>query len=225
MHPTVWERVDGRRGPAPSHTRNDVAAAAIELADDGGLPAVSTRRIAQKLGVSQSALYRYVSGRDDVLDLMVDAVAGEIDLDIPLRGKPIDDLTGLATRAKNVHVRYPWLLDFPVEPMRAGPRSIDFLEYALRAMAPVEVPGPVKLQAVAILNTLVQQFARAEIGAGMASQERRVAQALFLHKTAHDGGHPNLAAALEIRDSGLDQPVDLFESVLRRVLEGFLSPD
>lgn len=56
--PTVWERAEGRRGPAPSHSRDDLTAAAIELAGQGGLAAVSTRRIAEKLGVSQSALYR-----------------------------------------------------------------------------------------------------------------------------------------------------------------------
>ncbi|MCJ0906331.1 TetR/AcrR family transcriptional regulator [Rhodococcus sp. ARC_M6] len=224
-HTTVWERSYGKRGPAPAHSRNDVADAAIELANEGGLSAVSTRRIAQKLGVSQSALYRYVAGHDEVFDLMVDAAAGEIDLDVALRGEAIDDLTALAARARSVHVRYPWLLDIPVEAMRVGPRGIDFLEYALRAMAVVEVPGPVKLQAIAVLNTLVQQFARAEVGGGTASQERRISQVMYLHKTAAVGDHPYLAAALHISDPGADQPGDMFEPVVRRVLKGVLTSD
>ncbi|GAB2665064.1 TetR/AcrR family transcriptional regulator [Nocardia goodfellowii] len=223
--PTVWERTEGRRGPAPSHSRDDLTAAAIELADQGGLAAVSTRRIAQKLGVSQSALYRYVSGRDDVLDLMVDFVAGKIDLAVPPSGAVIDDLTALAVRAKAIHVGYPWLLDIPVEPLRVGPHGIAYLEYALRAMANVDVPGPMKLQAIAVLNALVQQFARAELGDRSADRSRRIAQAAYLHKTAHQGDHRFLAAALEVSERGAEAPGAMFELMLRRVLEGLLKPD
>lgn len=224
-HTTVWERSYGKRGPAPTRNRDDVAAAAIELADEGGLPAVSTRRIAQRLGVSQSALYHYVASRDEVFDLIVDAAAGQIDLDVPLGGEAVDDLIALAARAKDVHVRCPWLLDIPVEAMRVGPRGIDFLEYALRAMAAVDVPGSVKLQAIAVLSSLVEQFARAEVGDGNVRQERRIAQAAYLQKAAQKGHHPNLAAAFETSHRHADGSVDVFEGVLRRVLKGLLTPD
>ncbi|MFF7944289.1 TetR/AcrR family transcriptional regulator [Nocardia gamkensis] len=197
---------------------------AIELADRGGLAAVSTRRIAEKLGVSQSALYRYVSSRDDVLDLMVDTAAGEIDLDIPPTGAAINDLTALAIRAKSVYVKYSWLLDIPVEPLRVGPRGIRYLEYALQAMSTVDLPGQVKLQAVAALNALVQQLARAEVGDRTANRSRRIAQAAYLHKTAREGDHPHLAAALETTQHD-DSPDGIFELVVRRALEGLLAPD
>ncbi|TCN50753.1 TetR family transcriptional regulator [Rhodococcus sp. SMB37] len=220
----VWDRTDGTRGPAPSHSRDEFAAAAMELASEGGLPSVSTRRIAQKLGVSQSAVYRYVSGADDIFDIMVDATVGEIDLDVPLRGEAIDDLIALARRAKSVHVKYPWLLDLPVESMRVGPRTIDFLEYALRAMASVDVPGNVKMQTIAVLNALVQQFARAEVSGGESRQGRLIAQVAYLHKIAEQGSHPFLAAVLTPAD--VDHvPGDMFDQVLRRVLEGVLAGD
>lgn len=220
---TVWERAEGRRGPAPAHNRDDLTAAAIELADQGGLAAVSTRRIAEKLGVSQSALYRYVSGRDDVLDLMVDFAAGQIDLDTAPTGAVIDDLTALAVRAKTVHLSYPWLLDIPVEPLRVGPHGIAYLEYALRTMADVGAPGPVKLQAIAVLNALVQQFARVELGDRAADRSRRISQAAYLHKTATQGDHRFLAAALAASDRDTEPPDDMFELVLRRVLVGLLT--
>ncbi|MFQ6325863.1 TetR/AcrR family transcriptional regulator [Nocardia sp. CWNU-33] len=225
MNPTVWERTDGRRGPAPSHSRDELAAAAIELADHGGLAAVSTRRIAEKLGVSQSALYRYVSSRDDVLDLMVDTAAGEIDLEMSPSGAVIDDLTALAIRAKSVHVKYSWLLDIPVEPLRVGPHGIRYLEYALQAMTTVDLPGQIKLQAIAALNALVQQLARAEVGDRTANRSRRTAQAAYLHKTAEEGGHPHLAAALSTSHHDTDPPGDIFEIVIRRALKGLLTPD
>lgn len=223
--PTVWERADGRRGPTPAHSRDELAAAAIELAVHGGLVAVSTRRIAQKLGVSQSALYRYVSNRDEVLDLMADAAAAEIDLDVAPGGRPIDDLTALATRAKSVYVKYPWLLDIPVEPLRVGPHGIRYLEYALQVMATVDLPQQLKLQAIGALSALVQQLARAEVGDRTSNQSRRTAQAVYLHRTAREGRHPYLAAALETVNDDPGPPVDVFELVIRRALKGLLAPD
>ncbi|WP_218020773.1 TetR/AcrR family transcriptional regulator [Nocardia grenadensis] len=220
---TVWERSDGRRGPAPAHSREELAAAAIELAGQGGLAAVSTRRIAQRLGVSQSALYRYVSGRDDVLDLMADVAAGEMDFGVALTGAVIDDLTALGVRAKNVYLKYPWLADIPVEPLRLGPRGIDYLEYALRAMASVDVSEQVKLQTVAVLNALAQQFARAEFAEWTANKSRRTAQVAYVHRAAEAGGHPYLAAALAASNRDAEHPGDLFELLLGRVLTGLLA--
>ncbi|OAK51756.1 TetR/AcrR family transcriptional regulator [Rhodococcoides kyotonense] len=222
---TVWERSYGTRGPAPAHSRDDVAAAAIELASESGLSAVSTRRIAQKLGVSQSALYRYVAGLDDVFDLMVDAAVAEIDLDVPLHGDAVGDLVALASRAKAVHVDKPWLLDVPIEALRIGPRGIDFLEYGVRALGVVDLPGPVKLQIIAVMNSLVQQFARAEVGEGAAHRGRLLAHAAYLHKTALAGNHPNLAAALADSDSDGTGPGEMFEPVMRRMLSGVLGLD
>jgi AcrR family transcriptional regulator len=223
--PIVWERAEGTRGPTPSHSRDDLAVVAMELASEGGLPSVSTRRIAQKLGVSQSAVYRYVSGVDDIFDIMVDATVGEIDLDVSLGSEPIDDLIALARRAKNVHLKYPWLLDIPVESMRVGPRTLDYIEYALRAMATIGAEGAVKMQAIAVLNALVQQFARAEASGGEARQTRLAAQIAYLHKTAERGGHPFLAGALTPSDVDGRASGDMFEQVLRRVLEGVLFGD
>ncbi|NLU83509.1 TetR/AcrR family transcriptional regulator [Rhodococcus sp. HNM0569] len=219
----MWERPHGTRGPAPTFGLADIAAVAIDLAEEGGLPAVSTRRIAKALGMSQSALYRYVTSHDEVFDLMVDAAAGEIDLDVPLSGTVIDDLVALARRAKAVHVRRSWLLAIPVEALRVGPRGIDYLEFALRAMADADLPGPAKLQVIAVLNTLVQQFARTEIGDGTAG--RHAAQAAYLGRVVGAGAHPCLAAAITPSDGVDARAGDLFETVVRRVLRGMLTTD
>src|SRR5947208_2069165 len=81
---TVWERPErGARGPAPDRSRAQITTAAIELADAHGLAAVSMRRVAARLATGPASLYRYVSGRAEILDLMVDAVTGEVDLAAP----------------------------------------------------------------------------------------------------------------------------------------------
>ena len=58
--------------------RERVCRAAITVADESGLAAVTMRRLAEALGVEAMSLYHHVPNKDDVLDGMVDAVAQEI---------------------------------------------------------------------------------------------------------------------------------------------------
>ncbi|MFG2095575.1 TetR/AcrR family transcriptional regulator [Streptomyces sp. NPDC048612] len=222
---TVWSRAErGARGPVGVHSHAELAAVAVELADRGGLSAVSMRQVAKSLGTGQASLYRYVSSREDLLDLMTDAVTGEIDLDLPLHGDPVQDLLALAARTKAVHLRHPWLPDVPPEPLRLGPRGVDYLEYALRAMAPTRLPGRAKLEIVAMMNALVAQFARTEIQGSHAATDRHTAQAAYLGRTAAQGHHPHVAAAMadQAGSASPEGPQVLFERTMGRVLAGLV---
>ncbi|NGN62609.1 helix-turn-helix transcriptional regulator [Streptomyces sp. A7024] len=219
---TVWTRPErGARGPAGGYSRARITAAAIELADADGLAAVSMRRVAGKLGTGPASLYRYVAGRDDLLDLMSDEVAGEVDLGVPLTGDPVEDLLSLAVRTKTAQLRHPWALDIPPEPLRLGPRGLDYLEYALRALEPAPLSGGAKLEAIGLLNAQVTVFARTELQGRRADTGRRAAQAAYLAQAAAAGDHPVLAATMA--DAAAAPPVeDLFERLVRRVLTGLL---
>lgn len=54
-----------------------IYAAALELADEGGLAAVSTRKVAQRVGMSHMSLYPHISSKQALLDGMVDLLLGE----------------------------------------------------------------------------------------------------------------------------------------------------
>ncbi|MCX5206438.1 TetR/AcrR family transcriptional regulator [Streptomyces sp. NBC_00237] len=219
---TVWDRPErGARGPAAAHSRHQLAATAVELADREGLAAVSMRQVAQALGTGQASLYRYVAGRDDLLDLMADAVVAELERD-PLQGDPVADLTALAVRTKALHLRHPWLADLPPEPLRLGPNGLDHLEHSLAALAPVPLSGPAKLQVVALLNALIAQFARAELQSARAPGGRAVAQAAYLTRAAEQGDRPRLRAALAA--SPEPDPEALFDRTVRRMLTGLVAP-
>lgn len=227
-HTTVWARPErGTRGPAAVHSRAELTAAAIALADRDGLAATSMRQVAKALGTGQASLYRYLAGRDDLLDLMTDAVTGEVDLGVPLSGDPVEDLLALASRTKAVHLRHPWLPDVPPEPYRLGPRGLDYLEYALRALAPAPLPGRSKMEIVALMNALVAQFARTERGLSHADASRRAAQSAYLAEAATRRTHPHLAAALDEHTEAdpAQTPQALFERTMRRVLTGLIASD
>jgi len=59
---SVWFRpAPASRQPAPAFSRDEITQAAIDLADHGGLEAVSMRRIAARIGSAPTSLYWYVS--------------------------------------------------------------------------------------------------------------------------------------------------------------------
>ncbi len=62
-----------RKGPARSVTVAQVVDAALDLADEQGLAAVTMRAVAERVGVSAMSVYTYVPGKPELLDLMVDA--------------------------------------------------------------------------------------------------------------------------------------------------------
>lgn len=218
---TVWERPErGARGPRPERSRAQITAAAVELADADGLAAVSMRRVATKLATGPASLYRYVSGRAEILDLMVDAMVGKIDLGGRLSGDPVEDLLALAVQSQAIHLRHPWLLDVPSEPLRLGPNGLDYLEHALRALAPASLSDQAKLETIGLLNGLVTQFSRAELHAQRSSTGRQQAQAAYLINAAVAGRHPLLAQALAGQADALAAPQSQFERLARRVLVG-----
>lgn len=61
----------------PRLTRDAILQAALDLADDGGLAAVTMRAVAQRLGVTAMALYAHVGDKDGLLDGLVERLLAE----------------------------------------------------------------------------------------------------------------------------------------------------
>ncbi|MEO8827720.1 TetR/AcrR family transcriptional regulator C-terminal domain-containing protein [Lapillicoccus sp.] len=88
-------------------TRARVLAAALSLADAGGIESLSMRRLGREVGVEAMSLYNHVSGKDDILDGIVDLVFGEIDLPT----STTDWQAGMRHRAysaRDVLARHSW---------------------------------------------------------------------------------------------------------------------
>jgi AcrR family transcriptional regulator len=67
-----------RHGPRRGMDLDTVISAAIELADERGLDAVTVRRVAERLGIATMSLYTYVPGKSELLDLMLDAAYSQM---------------------------------------------------------------------------------------------------------------------------------------------------
>src|SRR5205823_4938320 len=83
---------------------------AVALADEGGLAALSMRKLAEQLGAGAMSLYHYVPNKDALLDEMVDAIFARIE------APTLEDdwKTALRKRAISTRAaltRHPWALD------------------------------------------------------------------------------------------------------------------
>lgn len=71
-----------------------------------------------------------VATRDELVDLMVDAVAGEYEL-VPPSDDWLADLVDLARQTRTITRRHPWLVPLVTGQPGIGPNSLDLVEHAL----------------------------------------------------------------------------------------------
>jgi AcrR family transcriptional regulator len=138
-------------------SRDRVLRAAVRVADEGGLESLTMRRVAEELGAEAMSLYYHVAKKEDILDGLVDVIAGEIN-DVVARLAEPSGATGWETAirrrilsAREVFLRHPWApgvfedraaaspavlryYDGLVGLMRDGGFSYDLAHHALHAL-------------------------------------------------------------------------------------------
>ncbi len=79
----------------PILTRERIVAAAVALVDEAGPDALTMRAVADRLGAGAMSLYRHVTSRDELLDLVLVAMTATV-LSTPLSGDWRADLASIA---------------------------------------------------------------------------------------------------------------------------------
>ncbi len=111
-------------------TRERVLRAALELADARGIDAVSMRKLGEVLHVEAMSLYRYVDGKEAVLDGLADLVTAEFD--VPVRGGDWRaEVRRSAVSAHEALLRHPWASSVLESRMNPGPTRLRYLEAVL----------------------------------------------------------------------------------------------
>jgi AcrR family transcriptional regulator len=134
MSTSVWDRPPpGSR--RPRFSRDEIAAAALRIADAEGLAAVSMRRVAEVLGAGTMTLYHYVAAKDELLMLLDDLVVAENlvpEDEFPTGWR--EALTAIARRSRDAAIRHPWLYESR-PPGTFGPNAIRHVDQSLRAVS------------------------------------------------------------------------------------------
>jgi AcrR family transcriptional regulator len=202
----IWARPEptGRRAP---RSREDIADAAIAVADAEGLDAVSMRRVASELGLATMSLYHYVRSKDELLDLMGDGImAGQLVDDADLQRGWRAALTAIAHATRRNFERHPWMAEAmrPRQPTIPGPNATRHVDQSIAAVADLDADLPTKMDIIAVLDDYVIGFVHrmersldAEEQAGVATEEWVEAVFEHLRQRIDSGSYPQLQAALD----------------------------
>lgn len=198
------------RGPKPSLSVAKVVHAAIVLADEEGLDAVTMRRVAQHLGVTTMAPYRYVPGKDELLALMVDTAVGEPPGFDDVAGDWRRGLTRWARRRLGVYRRHPWMLEVATDRHLMGPNETAWLDAGLGTLADLGLDEGEMVQFVLLVGNYVRGCAQTMVARG----------ALAPDTPTPDGDRSTPSAALVAR---LSDP-SRYPMVARAVSAGAFPP-
>jgi AcrR family transcriptional regulator len=219
----IWLRPErASLGRPAERSRAEITATAVAIADGDGLDAVSMRRVAAELGTGAASLYRYVETRDDLLDLMSDAVAAEYRTD-RTTGDWLHDLVDVGLQARDLLRRHRWLIAIMATRVTVGPNAVRLIEHVLQILKDHPADAETKLEMFAVLNGMAVLFVQNELAGEAASTQR---QAGYLVHAAESGDFPLLATLLA-GGTGVRAPrsaADRFADVLERVLAGLVGP-
>ena len=131
----LWgRRGGGTRGPKPGLSVDAIVRTAVAVADAEGLDAVSMARVANELGFTTMSLYRHVTSKDELLQLMWNASAEGAE-ELALEGD------GWRARLRNWALvqremldRHPWITQMPMAAPPMAPNSLTFVEKGLEAL-------------------------------------------------------------------------------------------
>ena len=131
----LWGRREvGRRGPKPGLNVEAIVAAAIDIANAEGLAAVSMARVAKAVGFTTMSLYRYVTNKDELLQLMWNASADGV-LEFELEGESWRSrLHGWAMAQREAIARNVWIVQMPMATPPLAPNSLTWMERGLEAL-------------------------------------------------------------------------------------------
>ena len=219
-----------RRGRKKGLTVAQIVDAAITLADDEGIDAVSMRRVAQELGVVPMTLYTYVPDKAALLDLMLDAVylrmPREDTADAPWRER----LAAVAEENRLLYARHPWAASLPQSRPPLGPGLMAKYEHELRAFDGAGLDDVETDSALTYLLGFVQASARAAADARAEAERSRLSDhewwaenGPLLAKVFDPHAYPRavrVGAAAGAELGGAFNPDHAYVFGLERVLDG-----
>ncbi|WUD74389.1 TetR/AcrR family transcriptional regulator [Streptomyces sp. NBC_00510] len=224
----IWTRPErAARGPRPAHSRAEIAAAAVRIADAEGIDAVSMRRVAAEVGAGTMSLYNYVPRKEDLHELMVDAVTGEYELPEEPSGDWRADLMALARASRDLLRRHPWVPRLYTSVHGFSPNGLRYLEHCLAALEGLDEDDATKMELLAMVHGTVMTY----VGNEVATQERsralpwtpleeQAARLAYLTDRVGGGAYPRLAAALANAGPAVDMDA-WFERTIGRILDAY----
>jgi AcrR family transcriptional regulator len=205
-----------RRAPL---SRGQVLDAAVAVADQGGIEALSMRKLGQALGVEAMSLYNHVASKSDLLDGMVDVVFSEI-------GLPPGDVgwrSAMRRRAISVREalgRHRWAIGLMESRRSPGPATLRHHDAVLGRLRAAGFSTQLTAHAYSLLDSYIYGFAlqEASLPFGTAEETAQVTQEIAGRMPADEYPHLTELAVEHVLQPGYDYG-DEFEAGLDLILD------
>ena len=173
-------------------TRERVLDTALRLADQGGLEALSMRKLGQALGVEAMALYYHFANKERVLDGIVDLVFGEID--VPAIGA--DWKAAMRERAISVRdalARHRWAIGLMESRTNPGPANLRHHDAVIGCLRAAGFDMAMAAHAYSALDAYIYGFALTKMNLPFESTTDIAEMAETMLEPFPLGEYPNLA--------------------------------
>ena len=187
-------QIDPGTAPRVPLSRERVLRAAIDLADTGGITALSMRKLAQELGVEAMSLYYYVAKKEDLLAGMVDLVVR--DMELPSMGADWKAaLRKSAISAHDVLVRHPWACGLMMS-VKDGTARLRWMDAVLRCLREAGFSTELTHHAYHALDSHITGFTLWQLSFPFEAEQLADVAATFLRELPVDE-YPYLAEHVE----------------------------
>jgi AcrR family transcriptional regulator len=196
-----------------------VLRAAVQLADDSGIAAVTMRDLGRRLGVEGMSLYNHVTNKDDLLDGMVDIVVDEFDLpDANLGWR--EAMRRRAVSARAVFTRHPWASALIDSRLSSGPARLHYFDWMLGTMRRGGFTIATTAHAVSLLDSFIYGYARQQLNMSTGPDVTNEDNAEAFMEGIPADEYPNLREMVVeyAMKGGYDEPAD-FEFGLDLILD------
>jgi AcrR family transcriptional regulator len=224
----LWDdRTRSTRGPKPGLTPDDVVQAAMRIADEDGLAAVTMHAVASRLGFTTMALYRYFPNKEALLDAVVDAGIGLPPRPSEPRQSWRAEVARLAHAKREMLCAQPWLAELPFVAAPHGPNWLSWHEAVIDSLSPTGLSAADLGQMLSAIDGYTRgasdtaiSLARAR-ARGTSDQEWAAAVGADLGRAIGDPRFPRFAALLAAPSDGKPRTLDeSFDFGLQLLLDG-----
>jgi AcrR family transcriptional regulator len=149
-----------RPGPKPALTVDEIVDAAVAIADEEGMAALSMRAVGQRLGRTGMALYTYVPNKSELVDLMYDRTHAELHGDYPTDEGWRPAAVAWAGDLWAFYQRHPWLLQVSQVRPVLGPNEYAAMETVARILRATGLPARLLVRVIGTLFHFVRGAAQ-----------------------------------------------------------------
>ena len=205
--------------PRAPLTRARVVRAAMALADETGVEALSMRKLGEAVGVEAMSLYNHVANKDDLLDGMIDVVFSEIEL--PGDGDWRTAMRRRAISVRHVLSRHRWAIGLMESRTTPGPATLRAHDAVLGCLRGAGFSLELAAHAFSAIDSYVYGFALQERGLPFDTPEQtaELAQEMLAQFPADTYPHLFEFTAGHVMRPGYDYAEE-FEFGLDLILDG-----